>query len=54
MRLYIRTGSQTLLHENNAFGVDFKENGLFTLLELDFAFQNCGCALVLQEKFIYL
>ena len=28
----------------------FKENGLFTLLKLGFASQNCGCALVLQEK----
>ena len=28
----------------------FKENGLFTLLELGFATQNCGCTLVLQEK----
>ena len=23
---------------------------MFTLLKLGFAFQNCGCALVLQEK----
>ena len=30
----------------------FKENGLFTLLKLGFASQNCGCALVLQEKSI--
>jgi hypothetical protein len=28
----------------------FKENGLFTLLKLGFASQNCDCALVLQEK----
>ena len=28
----------------------FKENGLFTLLKLGFASQNCGCTLVLQEK----
>jgi hypothetical protein len=28
----------------------FKENGLFTVLKLGFASQNCGCALVLQEK----
>ena len=28
----------------------FKENGLFTLLKLGFASQNCGCALVLQEN----
>jgi hypothetical protein len=28
----------------------FKENGLFPLLKLGFASQNCGCALVLQEK----
>lgn len=28
----------------------FKENRLFTLLKLGFASQNCGCALMLQEK----
>ena len=28
----------------------FKENGLFALLKLGFASQNCGCTLVLQEK----
>ena len=28
----------------------FKENGLFTLLKLGFASQNCGCTLMLQEK----
>ena len=27
-----------------------KENRLFTLLKLGFASQNCGCALMLQEK----
>jgi hypothetical protein len=27
-----------------------KENGLFALLKLGFASQNCGCTLLLQEK----
>jgi hypothetical protein len=28
---YIKIGSQTLQYESNAFGIDFKENGLFKI-----------------------
>ena len=31
MHSYIRIGSQTLEHESNPFGIDFKENRLFKI-----------------------
>jgi hypothetical protein len=35
MQSYIRTGSQTLKHENNALSIGFKEN---VLLKIGFCF----------------
>jgi hypothetical protein len=39
-----------LEYESNVLGIDFRENGLFTLLKIGVCFQNYGYAQILQKK----